>query len=89
MKRLHFLRVLFHAIGLATLTAAIIAQLLMLEAIRRHGIFIAIEPNRIVCHIELAVTILGAAYLIYLFITTIKKLRTATSNKVPNASPAY
>jgi len=85
MKRPRILRILFHLFGLGTLTTAVVTQILMLEAIRQHGIFIAKEPNITVCIIELAATILGAAYLIYLFATTIRKLAQGHRNPQPSS----
>jgi hypothetical protein len=59
---------LFHALGVSALAAAISLEALVFTDILSHGYFHAVEGDLLILGVELGVTAYGAVYLVYVLL---------------------
>jgi hypothetical protein len=66
------LRLIFHSLGLSCLGGAVFLQVLVFKDIIVQGYFVGVEKNPLILHLEVALTIFSAIYLVHLFISKIR-----------------
>jgi len=67
-------KILCHALGIATILAAISVELLMFYDISTHGYFIAAEDDLVVRTVEILLAIYALAYFLIIFKSETKKI---------------
>ena len=75
LKKYRRLRRVFHILGFSSIGGAVFLQILVFADIATKGYFFALEHNKLILSLEIALTIFVAIYFLYAYQNFIRRMR--------------